>query len=981
MSACCKASEYIRAAVVASLAALGGCAAAPQSHTNITTGTQFAVTGNQSNLYTDLQGILWRLPGNGGRAVALSISADDLRLPALSPDGSRLVMQSFARGHWDIVLTDTDGNLLRRLTESPFDDREPAWSADGRSVLFTSDRSGNEDIWSVDLTSGALTQLTNDQANDYGPAATADGFLFVSERDRGPALYGHMAGAVTLLAKTPAGRLHAPRISPDGRYIAYVQAIERSGFPGVAVNALTLLDVQTDKVHSLSADGSDVFAMPPHWLDADTLLYTADGRIQRLDLTPDELADSRLRPLNFSAAIPLRQDTYERRTPLAFTQDPQPMLGIVDPVMLTNDRIAFTALGDLWLLDANGELEQLTDDAFVERDVNRGPDRNTLVYISDRGGSMQIWQLDLGSGQSMALTEKANGPRYPTFSPGGNQLAYQQVGPIGTQDFTVRLLDPATGKSRKLRSSPKIWPGRMAWSTDGNYLTVAELHRTGIASDGRNRLVRINVANDSADVIELPAGITPDAGPVASPNGRQLALLIDGKLHRLPLTADGKAAGEPELVLDALAESPAWSADGNSLLLLGPDGQIVVDLAHGKKTERNPAQRWQPALNDQPQIIHAGRLWDGVSDTYIENVDLRIDGARIKAIAPHSLHPPGMTVIDASEQTVLPGLIDHHVHFEPHKGEWVGRALLAFGVTTVVEPGGLPYESREHFESWLSGRRAGPRLVYAGPQLDGERRTFYFASHITNTTRLQRELERGERLGYGLLKTYRRMRPDLQAQTVELAHARGLPITAHAATRNIGVGGDRTEHLRGSSRTTSSPKQSDLLKSYADIDSLYMRPGAAVTPTLINQGGFFDFVLDAEGNPNGSLDTIAQYNALYTPAYRNNLAGFARMTSRNIDLIRAGLANAGASLDRLDAAGVQIVAGTDSPIFPYGLALIIELQNYVDAGLRPAAALRTAMPWALQMRSVGWNPASSRTSSSSPAIRSPTSRISSPSRV
>ena len=66
------------------------------------------------------------------------------------------------------------------------------------------------------------------------------------------------------------------------------------------------------------------------------------------------------------------------------------------------------------------------------------------------------------------------------------------------------------------------------------------------------------------------------------------------------------------------------------------------------------------------------------------------------------------------------------------------------------------------------------------------------------------------------------------------------------------------------------------------------------------------------------------------------------MVSKNIALIRSGLDNTGNTLKQLDAAGGNIVAGTDSPIFPYGLALIIELQNYVDAGLTPAAALRTA---------------------------------------
>jgi len=66
------------------------------------------------------------------------------------------------------------------------------------------------------------------------------------------------------------------------------------------------------------------------------------------------------------------------------------------------------------------------------------------------------------------------------------------------------------------------------------------------------------------------------------------------------------------------------------------------------------------------------------------------------------------------------------------------------------------------------------------------------------------------------------------------------------------------------------------------------------------------------------------------------------MVGKNIELIREGLGNAGATLKALDERGATIVAGTDSPIFPYGLALVIELQGYVDAGLSPAAALRTA---------------------------------------
>jgi len=114
---------------------------------------------NTSRWIFDLQGILWRLPPDGGQAVALTDASDDLRWVQLSPDGQWLTAQSFATGAWDIVVMRTDGSERRNLTADDPDDREPAWSADGKSILFTSDRTGNEDIWSVDVATGTLRQI------------------------------------------------------------------------------------------------------------------------------------------------------------------------------------------------------------------------------------------------------------------------------------------------------------------------------------------------------------------------------------------------------------------------------------------------------------------------------------------------------------------------------------------------------------------------------------------------------------------------------------------------------------------------------------------------------------------------------------------------------------------------------------------------------------------------------------------------------
>lgn len=62
-------------------------------------------------------------------------------------------------------------------------------------------------------------------------------------------------------------------------------------------------------------------------------------------------------------------------------------------------------------------------------------------------------------------------------------------------------------------------------------------------------------------------------------------------------------------------------------------------------------------------LIHAGKMIDGISVTVIENVTLRIKESKIQKIETGFIDPdPNDTLIDLRDQTVLPGLIDTHVH-------------------------------------------------------------------------------------------------------------------------------------------------------------------------------------------------------------------------------------------------------------------------------------------------------------------------------
>lgn len=73
-------------------------------------------------------------------------------------------------------------------------------------------------------------------------------------------------------------------------------------------------------------------------------------------------------------------------------------------------------------------------------------------------------------------------------------------------------------------------------------------------------------------------------------------------------------------------------------------------------------------------LIHAGRMIDGRADSAVSEVTLRISGETITAIERgFSAASADDTLIDLSDQTVLPGLMDMHVHLT---GEYSARSNL-----------------------------------------------------------------------------------------------------------------------------------------------------------------------------------------------------------------------------------------------------------------------------------------------------------------
>jgi imidazolonepropionase-like amidohydrolase len=133
-----------------------------------------------------------------------------------------------------------------------------------------------------------------------------------------------------------------------------------------------------------------------------------------------------------------------------------------------------------------------------------------------------------------------------------------------------------------------------------------------------------------------------------------------------------------------------------------------------------------------PQItaVRAGRMFDPKSGQMLANQVVLIQGERVTAVGPAATVaiPAGAKVIDLSRATVLPGLIDGHVHLTDQAGGLQHQMLVALhsateslkaGYTTQVVQGshGGGFADVELKRAIESGLVPGPRLRPAGPIL------------------------------------------------------------------------------------------------------------------------------------------------------------------------------------------------------------------------------------------------------------------------
>jgi imidazolonepropionase-like amidohydrolase len=349
--------------------------------------------------------------------------------------------------------------------------------------------------------------------------------------------------------------------------------------------------------------------------------------------------------------------------------------------------------------------------------------------------------------------------------------------------------------------------------------------------------------------------------------------------------------------------------------------------------------------------IHAGRLIDGISKAPRSNVTILVHDDRIVSVADGFTTPAGAEIVDLSKATVLPGLIDCHVHITMQmdggnpvveavtrtrfdvavRAPAYLRATLLAGFTSVRDAGADTDVAIALKTAVAEGVLVGPRMWVAGAPLgpsgghgdaangfDTELTGVTWKANIVDSPedarRLVRQMHRagtdvvkimpsGGVMSIGDDPKLQLMADDEIAEIVRTAHALGMKVMAHAhgagaidAAVRLGV--DSIEH-----------------GTYADAASfkLMKQHGTFLVPTLLIGNAIYEVARahPEQLNPSSAekaIETTPRMMAMLGNAYR---------------------------------AGVRIAFGTDEALVPHGKNAG-EFALMVKAGMTPMDAIIAA---------------------------------------
>ena len=409
-----------------------------------------------------------------------------------------------------------------------------------------------------------------------------------------------------------------------------------------------------------------------------------------------------------------------------------------------------------------------------------------------------------------------------------------------------------------------------------------------------------------------------------------------------------------------LNEDGSYFATVNTWLTTVARGWEDAVPALLKKQEEFSSKRFSSLsdkLTHQPAkkvAIEHAKLFDSERAEIQSNMTVVVDGNRIAEVGPDGKVeiPTDAHRIDASGQTLLPGLWDMHVHI----GDLDGLLHIAAGVTSVRDLANETEKVLTLKKQFDSGSLIGPRLLLAG-FIDGPGPYAGPTKVLVATEQEARAaVDRYSELGYEQIKIYSSVKPELVPAIIDEARKKGLRVSGHipaymTAEQAVKLGYDEIQHanflflnfLADKVQDTRTPARFIAVAENAaelDLDSkrvndfleLLKERKTVLDPTVNVFEGLFT---DRPGEPSHVLGTVA--HRFPTQVRRWLLTGGLPVPEGKDQRYRDSFAAVLRMVKKVYDAGIPIVAGTDALA---GFGLHRELELYVEAGIPPAKVLQ-----------------------------------------
>jgi imidazolonepropionase-like amidohydrolase len=351
----------------------------------------------------------------------------------------------------------------------------------------------------------------------------------------------------------------------------------------------------------------------------------------------------------------------------------------------------------------------------------------------------------------------------------------------------------------------------------------------------------------------------------------------------------------------------------------------------------------QPAPAAKTVAIRAGHLLDVKTGKSLANQIIVIQGDKIASVGPDAQMPAGAQVIDLSNATVLPGLIDAHTHitFNPNFGysrlaisvpreALIGaknaRVTLEAGFTTIRNVGASGYSDVALREAINAGDVPGPRMLVSGPALsitgghcDNNLLPFEYHAQSEGVAdgveAVQRKVREIIKYGADLIKVCATggvlsHGDNPQASQYTLEEMKAIVADAHRLGRKVAAHAHGAQGIRWASE--------------AGVDS-------------IEHGSYIDDAAIAEMKKNGTYLVPTLYLADWFLENAEKIGTPAELIAKGREVMPAARKNVAHAF----AAGVKVGFGTDAAVYPHGLNAH-EFAVMVKLGLTPLQAIQAA---------------------------------------